>query len=204
MKTDSYYLFLKKYLAEHKEDFIASHETNNPNVPNRILSTGLRVSHSPYGKKFRHCVNEDGSIDFKRSFMATMFVLDSKTLDDSKFYFENPTAPIIINIPAELLKIIDAKNTDEYTHHFFSEYGFEERPVEGEGRCGKITPLESSKGANVMILPSYFIVGYYDPVKEVFVKNDKHFSNLSQEEQEKIIKFFMEKQEHLDSQSQPQ
>ena len=203
MKTDAYFLFLKKYLAEHPEDFVASHETNNSSVPERVLSTGLRVSHSPYGRKFTRCLNDDGSIDFERAFMATMFVLDNKTFDQNKFYFESPTAPIIINIPTELLKIVDAKNTSEDAHKFFSGYGYEEYPTENEGRCGKITHLESSKGANVRILPSCFIVGYYDPVKEVFVENDKHFTKLPKEEQEKIIQEYTKKFELL-NQNQPQ
>ena len=203
MRTDSYYLFLKKYTAEHTEDFVASHETNNSNIPERIFETGLRVSYSPYGTKFKRCLNDDGSIDFERAFMATMFVLDSTSVDKNKFYLETPTAPMVINIPAELLKITGSKTTNDTAHEFFSGYGYEERPTENEGRCGKITLLESSKGANVRLLPTCFIAGYFDPVKETFVENNKHFSKLPKEEQQKIIEEFTHKFELL-NQNQPQ
>ena len=203
MKTDSYYLFLKKYKTEHKTDFVASHETNNSNIPTEILTTGLRVSHSPYGRKIRRCINENGSINLERAFMATMSVIDEKTIDRDKFYFENVTAPIIINIPENLLKITGTRTTDEFAHHFFSGYGHEERPTESESRCGKITPLKTSKGANVRLLPAYFIAGHFDPVKEIFVENDKHFSKLPQEEQDKIIKEYTEMFELL-NQNQPE
>ena len=203
MKTDSYYLFLKKYTAEHPADFVASHETNNNSIPERILQTGLRVSHSPYSRKIQHCLNSDGSIDLERAFVATMFVLDSNAVDKNKFYLETPTAPMVINIPSSLLKIIGAKTTDDSAHEFFSKFGYEERPTENEGRCGKVTPLETSKGANIRLLPTCFIAGYFDPVKEVFIENDKHFSKLPQAEQEKIIKEYTQKFELL-NQSQPQ
>lgn len=203
MKTNSYYLFLKKYIDEHTADFVASHETNNSKIPETILQTGLRVSHSPYGTKFKHCLNDDGSIDFERAFMTTMLVVDNNSVDKNKFYLETPTAPIIVNIPAELLKITGSKTTDDTAHEFFSGYGYEERPTEPNCRCGKITPLPSKKGANVRLLPACFVAGHFDPVKEIFVENDKHFSKLPQEEQDKIIKEYTEMFELL-NQNQPE
>ncbi len=105
MITDSYYTFLKNYIAQHPEDFIASHETNNANTPEKIKATGLRVTHSPYGKKIRHAKDENGKIDLERAFMATMYVVDGESLEKDKFYFQSPTAPLIINIPKTLLTI---------------------------------------------------------------------------------------------------
>ena len=203
MKTESYYKFLKKYIAEHPQDFIASHETNNASVPERILQTGLRVSHSPYGRKIRFFKRDNGSINLDKAFIATMIVTDSASIDKNKLYFETPTAPIVINIPSSLLKITGSKTTDISAHEFFSGYGFEEFPTETEGKCGKVTPLKSSKGANIRLLPTCFIAGYFDPEKEVFIENEKHFSKLPQEEQDKIIEEFAQKFE-LSNQRQPQ
>ena len=178
MQTDAYYLFLKKYTAEHSDDFIASHETNNASVPERILQTGLRVSHSPYGRKIRRCLNDDGSIDLERAFMATMSPVDKNSIETEKSCFCSPTSPIVILIPEEVLKVANLKPTEPDVHEFFSGYAFEEFPTENEGRCGKVTPLANSKGANIRLLPTCFIAGYFDPVKEEFIENDKHFSKL--------------------------
>ena len=202
MKTDSFYLFLKKYTAEHPADFVASHETNNASAPTKILETGLRVSHSPYGRKFRHFLNEDGTLDLESAFMATMSITDSKSLENDKFYFESPTAPVVINIPKKLLSAVDAKTNSEATPQFFAGYGFEAHPTE-MNRCGEITPLESRKNANVRLLPTCFIAGYFDPVKETFIENEKHFSKLPQAEQDKILREYTAKHELL-NQSQPQ
>lgn len=202
MKTDSYYLFIKKYAEEHSDDFVASHETNNTSVPERILQTGLRVSHSPYGRKINFFKKEDGSIDLDKAFIATMYILDASSIENSKFYLETPTAPVVINIPKELLETVDAKTNADETPQFFAIYGHEEYPVENEGKCGKITPLETSKGANIRLLPTCFIAGYFDPVKEVFVENDKHFSKLSKEEQVRILNQYTLKFEQ--TQNQPQ
>ena len=204
MITDSYYTFLKNYISQHPEDFIASHETNGINTPAKIQATGLRVSHSPYGKKIRHVKDENGKIDLERAFMATMYVIDDKSLENDKFYFQNPTAPVIINIPKNLLAIVDISKTNEDAHQFFCGYGYEERPSENE-RCGKITLIspEDSDKANVRILPSFLIAGYFNPETEEFVENDKHFSKLSKKEQEQIIQNFKLKYE-LTTQNQPQ
>ncbi len=202
MKTDSYLLFLKNYLAEHKQDFVASHETNNISAPEKILDTGLRVSHSPYGRKIQRCIRDDGSIDLERAFMATMFILEEETFERDMFYFESPTAPVVINIPEALLKATDAKPNSENTVKFFAGFGFEARPTENN-RCGEVTPLESRKGANVRLLPSCFVAGHFDIQKGVFIENEKHISKLPQAEQDKIIAKYLDKFKAL-STSQPQ
>ena len=204
MKTEAYYLFLQKYIAEHSDDFVASHETNSVSVPEKILSSGLRVSHSPYGRKIRHFTNESGKIDLEHAFMATMDVIDSKSLTQNKFFYENPTAPVVINIPRQLLNTADISHTDEDTHKFFCGYGFEEQPAESE-RCGKITPLSSDDAdkANVRVLPSFLIAGYFNPESGRFIENDKHFSKLPKEEQDKIIQQYTKMYELL-NQNQPQ
>lgn len=202
MQTDIYYSFLKKYIAEHRSDFVASHETNNTSVPENILQTGLRVSHSPYGRKFLRCLNDDGSIDFDRVFMATMTPVDEKILETDEFCFTSPTAPIVILIPEEMLKVAGLKPTTLDVHKFFSKYGFEQRPT-GMDRCGTITPLETSKGANIRLLPTHFIAGYFDIEKGVFVENEKHFSKLPKENQTQIINELKLEIENLNL-SQPQ
>ena len=202
MRTDSYYNFLEKYVPEHTGDFIASHETNNANVPEKIFLTGLRVTHSPYGRKIRRFINENGSINLDCAFMATMSPVDSKSLKQDKMYFETPTAPIIINIPKELLEITGESASNEDCFEFFCGYGYEERPT-GTDRCGKITPLESEQNANVRLLPSYLIAGTFNPETNKFIENDKHFSKLPKEEQDKIINNLKLKYELL-NQSQPQ
>ena len=202
MQTDSYFSFLKNYLHEHPDDFVASHETNNPDTPQKIINTGLRVTHSPYGRKIRHFINENGSINLDNAFMATFSVLDAKKIDNEKFLYETPTAPIIINIPKELLEIAEEVSTNEDCFKFFCGYGYEERPT-GTDRCGKVTPLDDEKNANVRLLPNYLIAGSFNPETGKFEKNDKHFTNLSKEEQKKIKDELTKKHELL-VQSQPQ
>ena len=136
--------------------------------------------------------------------MATMTPLDSKSIDENKFYLGTPTAPIVINIPDELLKIALISHTDEDAHRFFCGYGFEERPT-GADRCGKITPLspEDKNKANVMLLPSFLIAGHFNPENGEFIENNNHFSKLTKPEQDKIVQEYTEKYK-LISQSQPQ
>ena len=204
MRTDSFYLFLKKYINDHPNDFIACHETNNPATPEKIIETGLRVSHSPYGKKIRRCIDDHGKIDLDRAFMATMTPVNNKNIDQNKFYLETPTAPIVINIPDELLKIALINPTDEDAHKFFCSYGFEE-PLTGTDRCGKITPLspENKNKANVRFLPSFLVAGHFNPENGEFIENNKHFSKLPKEEQDKIIQECSSKYKII-CQNQPQ
>ena len=202
MHTNSYFLFLKNYINEHPDNFVASHETNNPTTPQKIFDTGLRVTHSPYGRKIRNFINENDSIDLDNAFMSTFSVVDIKKIDNEKFFYQSPIAPIIINIPKELLEITAESAVNEYCFKIFCGYGHEERPT-GTDRCGNITPIENEKNANVRLLPSYLIAGTFNTQTGVFEENDKYFSKLPEKERNKIKENLTKKYELL-SQSQPQ
>ena len=185
MTLDEFNKEINLYIKNNNTSWIALHDAHSIKLIDKIFNSGLCVSHNPFGKRGKNIPVED-------NFMTTMYYLTSKSVSLQTL----PVAPIIIKIPQEILALYSNNGNEELTYQKFCLYGKQEinTATNYDGNTeysrGDITPLETAENANVRMLPSYFIAGYYNISTGKFIQNSKHFYNLSKEDQEKVIKLF--------------
>ena len=169
MTFEEYVDFIKSYYAEHEDEFCGVHDCHDAKDDNalakKIVGAGLRVSRA------------SGDVE-NVPFRTTFYFLTEKI---EKEIFDLAKSPIFVRIPKELLEILDRSSSDEFSYYDFCGFGLEER----DGETGrKITPLTSSYGANVRLLPTYLIDGYLDIQTGKFVENPMAYERLSTTQQE--------------------
>ena len=166
---------INKYAEEHPESWVGLHDSHNIELPKKILDIGLCVSHNPYGKRGRNT-------PVSHNFMATMHHVTERQPVSLPVL---PVAPVLIDIPKEILDLFNATNHDYSSYQYVCLYGHQslkETTDEFGWKIfvrGDITPLETEEGANVRLLPPCFVVGYYNVSTDEFINNPKHFYNLT-------------------------
>ncbi len=187
---------LEEYYTNNIGCWIGVHDSHREETSPKIELNGLMVSHSPYGKKARRFMDENGNINLDNNFKATMYHLS--TLEAPTFEVL-PQSPVLVNIPKEILEAFDKPANIEDSYKDFCVFGYQEPPTQSTDEYGfpttthgDITPKTSSKGANVRIIPSFFVAGHFNMALGDFVENPKHFSHKTPDEQKRIIEFYKE------------
>lgn len=161
-------------------DWVGVHDCHQSNGLAEIIeSSGLCVSHNPYGKQGR-------GLPLENNFRTNMFGLSEDGRIDDMLFMGTVICPVFVIVPRELLELFKVKPTDFDSFKHFCVPGKMEHP-EPDSPFRKVTLTNDMADANVNVVPPYLIAGHIDMEAGVFVKNPRFFENLSQKEKQEII-----------------
>ena len=199
MEKEQFERIINEILKNNPQCWIGIHDCHYKTIGDEINKTGLSVSYNPFGRKVRRFCDENGNIDLTNNFMTTIDYLTNKQYH----CFSLPVEPVIIIISEKVLKKLNLPANEEESYKKVCGYG-KMQLIKNSNipdiLFRLVEPCETKKDANIRLLPSCFVAGYFDMTAEKFVDNPDFFENLSIAKQdeiiEQLIKFEQEKQSH--------